>query len=104
MKSYNMLQLKSEIEFQRTTIIYFKIKLHTDPTTLFGATPTPLDHFFLFFKRIFLKSFKYIFKKFKNLKHFDTLIMLRCTLKKIPKIYHKKIFSNCAFNVKIILK
>jgi hypothetical protein len=59
-----MLQLKFEIEFQRIIIIYFKNKLHTGPTTLLGATPTHLDHFFLFFKRIFLKSFKYIF--FKN--------------------------------------
>jgi hypothetical protein len=61
-----MLQLKSEIEFQRITIIYFKNKLRTSPTTLLRATPTPLDRFFLlFFKIIFLKSSKYIFKKFK---------------------------------------
>jgi hypothetical protein len=62
-----MLQLKSKIEFQRIRIICFKNKLHTGPSTLLGATPTPLDHFFLlFFKRIFLKSFKYILKKLKS--------------------------------------
>jgi hypothetical protein len=41
-----MVQLKSEIEFQRIAIIYFKKNLHMGPTMLLGATPAPLDHCF----------------------------------------------------------